>query len=223
MEQRELIVEKRSESGTAAARRLRRRGLTPAILYGRGMESLPLAVDSKTLRSLMHAGGHNVLLRLRIQGGEGEPPTVMIKEMQRDAVTGMTLNVDFQRISLTEKVTAQGPVVLFGEAPGVKQGGVLDQILREVEVECLPTDIPPRLELDISQLEIAHSLHVSDLVVPSGVEITTDPAAVVVTMTRVVEEVVAPPVAEAVAEEAAAAPAEGEEAPEAEEAEEEEK
>jgi len=214
MEQSELIVEKRTASGTAAARRLRRRGLTPAILYGRGMESLPLAVDSKLLRSLMHARGHNVLVRLKIQDGEGEPPTVMVKEIQRDAVTGMTLNVDFQRISLTEKVTAEVPVVLVGEAPGVKQGGVLDQILREVEVECLPTDIPAGFELDISDLQVAHSLHVSDLVAPPGVEITTEPTAVVVAVTRVAEEVVAPPVAEAAVEEGAA-PAEAEEAAEA--------
>ena len=214
MEQSELIVEKRTASGTAAARRLRRRGLTPAILYGRGMESLPLAVDSRMLRSLMHAGGHNVLVRLKIQDGEGEPPTVMVKEIQRDAVTGMTLNVDFQRISLTEKVTAEVPVVLVGEAPGVKQGGVLDQILREVEVECLPTDIPAGFELDVSDLQVAHSLHVSDLVAPPGVEITTEPTAVVVAVTRVAEEVVAPPVAEAAVEEGAA-PAEAEEAAEA--------
>jgi large subunit ribosomal protein L25 len=213
MEQRELIVEKRAAAGTAAARRLRRQGLTPAVLYGRGVESLSLAVDSRALRDLIHAGGHNVLLRLKIHKGEGESPTVMVKEIQRHVLTGMTLNVDFQRISLTEKVTAEVPVVLVGEAPGVKQGGVLDQILREVEVECLPTDIPARIELDISGLEVAHSLHVSDLAAPSGVEITTEPTAVVVAVTRVAEEVVAPPVAEAVVEEEAA-PAEGEEKPE---------
>jgi len=207
MEQRELMVETRGESGSAAARRLRRRGLVPAVLYGRGIAPVALAVNAKSLRELIHAGGQNVVVRLRIESG-GDPPTVMLKEIQRDAIGGGVLNVDFQKISLTEKVTAQVPVILVGEAPGVKQGGVLDQVLREVEVESLPTDIPTSLELDISELEVAHSLHVSDLSAPASVAITSEPSDVIVTVSRIAEE--APPVAPAVEVEEGAAPVEAE-------------
>jgi large subunit ribosomal protein L25 len=206
MEQRELTVETRMTAGTAAARRLRRSGMVPAVLYGRGIDSQPLAVSAKSLRDLLHAGGQNVLVRLNVGDGS-EPSTAMIKEIQRHPLNGLVLNVDFHKISLTETVTAQVPVVLVGEAPGLKQGGILDQVLREVEVECLPTDIPQRLTLDISELEIAHSRHVSDLVAPEGVTIATDGADVVVTIARAVEEVVAV----AAPEEEAAAEEEGEE------------
>ena len=215
MEQRELTVQVRTASGSSAARRLRRQGLVPGVVYGRGMEAVPLAVDAKSLRELVHAGGHNVLVRLNIGDG-GEAPTVMLREIQRHSLTGGVLNVDFQKVSLTEKITAQVPVKLVGEAPAVRQGGVLDQVLREVEVECLPTDIPAGLELDISGLEIGHSLHVSGLAAPPGVSITNNPTDVVVTVTRGAEEVVAPaPAEEAVAEEGVAE-AEAEEGEEAE-------
>jgi len=215
MEQRELAVAMRSESGSSAARRLRRRGLVPGVMYGRGIAPMPLAVDAKRLRELIHAGGYNVVVRLNIEDG-GEAPTVMLKEIQRDPIGGGVLNVDFQKISLTEKVTAQVPIVLLGEAPGVKQGGVLDQVLREVEVECLPTAIPVSLELDISDLEVGHSLHVSDLALPADVVITNEPTAVIVTVSRVAEEVPAP----APAVEEVAAPAEAEAEAEGEAAEE---
>jgi len=199
MEQRELTVAMRSESGSSAARRLRRTGVVPAVMYGRGMAPMALAVDAKSLRELLHAGGHNVIVRLNLEGG-GEAPTVMLKEIQRDAIGGGVLNVDFQRISLTEKVTAQVPVVLVGESPGVKLGGVLDHVLREVEVECLPTQIPVNLALDISSLVVGHSLHVSDLAPPAEVVIANEPSDVIVTLSRMVEEVVAAPAAAVAAE-----------------------
>jgi large subunit ribosomal protein L25 len=209
MEQRELVVAVRSESGSSAARRLRRQGLVPGVMYGRGIAPMPLAVNAKSLRELIHAGGHNVVVRLNIENGS-EAPTVMLKEIQRDAVGGGLLNVDFQKISLTEKVTAQVPVVLLGEAPGVKQGGVLDHVLREVEVECLPTAIPVSLEVNVSDLQVGHSLHVSDLAPPPDVVITNEPTDVIVTVSRVAEEVAAPAPAPEVEEEAAPAEAEAE-------------
>jgi len=212
MEQRELTVAMRAESGTSAARRLRRGGMAPGVVYGRGADPVPLVVDARSLRELVQAGGHNVIVRLNIENGGDDAPTVMLKEIQTHPLTGVLLNVDFHRISLTEKITAQVPVVLAGEAPGVKQGGVVDQVLREIEVECLPTDIPERMELDLSSLEIGQSLHVSDLAPPASVTLTAGAAEVVVTVAvpRVVEEV-APAVEEEVpAEEAEAeAPAEG--------------
>lgn len=213
MGQQELAVEARTASGSSAARRLRRRGLVPAVLYGRGIEPVAIAISDKSLRELLHGGAQNVLVRLRLAGAS-EPAMAMLKELQRHPITGGVLNVDFHKVSLTEKIAAQVPIVLTGEAPGIKQGGVLDQVLRQVEVECLPTDIPPSISLDVSGLGIGHSLHVSDLVAPEGVVIADDPTSVVATITRVAEEkpaVVAPEVA-AAEEEAAAAPAEGEEA-----------
>lgn len=218
MEQRELTVETRAGSGTSAARRLRRQGLVPAVLYGRGMEPVPLSVNASLLRELVHAGGHNVVVRLNIKDGNAEPPTVMLKEIQRHPLSGIVLNVDFQKISLTEQITAEVPIILVGEAPGVKQGGVLDHVLREVEVECLPTDIPHSIELNVSQLDIGHALHVSDLAAPPGVTITAEPTEVVVAVTRVFEEVAAPAPEEAAEVEEGAEPAEeGAEPTEAEE------
>ncbi len=211
MQQRELAVTKRSEAGTSAARHLRRQGLVPATLYGRGSEPVALAVSAKRLRELMHEGGHNLILRLNIEDGAGDVPTVMLREVQVHPLSGAFLNADFQRISLSERITASVPVVLVGEAPGIKRGGLLDQVLHEVEVEALPTELPAHLELNVSELQIGQSLHASDLAAPAGARIVADPSAVIVSMTvpRVVEEAV-PAVAAAPEE------AEAEEKPEAE-------
>jgi len=216
MEQHELMVEMRTASGTSAARRLRRAGMVPAVLYGRGIDSQPLAVSAKSLRDLLHVGGQNVLVRLSV--GDGEPAMAMIKEIQRHSLNGLVLNVDFYKVSLTEKITADVPVILVGEAPGVKLGGVLDQVLRQVEVECLPTDIPQSLELNVSELQIGHTLHVSDLVAPENVIIVADAADVVVTVARAAEEEkpAAPAPEEAVEEGVAPAEAEEEAEPAAE-------
>ena len=216
MLQRELSVTKRSQGGSAAARRLRRQGLVPAVLYGRGADAIALAVDAKAIRELLH-GGHNVVVRLSVEGGGEEPPTVMMREIQRHPLTGALLNVDFQRISLTEKVQAQVSVTLVGEAPGLKQGGLFDHVLREVEVEALPTDLPERIELDVSNLHVGESLHVSDLVAHAGVAILANATDVVVSMIvpRAAEEV-APVAAEVAVGEGAAAGAEGEAADEGE-------
>ena len=220
MLQRELSVTKRSQAGSSAAGRLRRQGLVPAVLFGRGADSNALAVDAKAMRELLH-GGHNVVVRLSVEDGGEDSPTVMMREIQRHPLTGALLNVDFQRISLTEKVQAQVSVTLVGEAPGLKQGGVLDHVLREVEVEALPTDLSERIELDVSHLRVGESLHVSDLVAPAGVAILADATDVVVSMfvPRAVEEV-APVAAEVPEGEEAPAEAEGEAAEAGEESEE---
>ncbi|HUT74330.1 MAG TPA: 50S ribosomal protein L25 [Armatimonadota bacterium] len=210
MEQRELAVTKREQAGTSAARRLRRQGLAPAVLYGRGRAPVALAVNAKRLLEVLRAGGHNAVVRLEVENGGEEPPTVMLREIQVHPLTGQVLNVDFQRISLTEKITAQVPVVVIGEAPGLKQGGVLDHVLREVEVVALPTELPNRIELDISKLEIGHALHVSDLSLPSEVTLVSEASGMVVSMTlpRAVEEVA--PAAPTEAPEGEEAPAAGE-------------
>jgi len=191
MDQIELNVTRRESDGKSAARRLRRQGMVPAIIYGKGFDAQPVAVEARELARLFAAGLHGTsLLRLHLDGkASRNSPLVMIKEVQRNPLTGQLLNVDFHKISLTEKVTAQVPIVLQGESPAMRLGGTLEHLLREVEVECLPTEIPDHFEVEVSHLEMGHSIHVRDLAVPSGVTVVTGPDEVIAVMAapRVVE------------------------------------
>jgi large subunit ribosomal protein L25 len=156
---------RRSESGKGVARRLRADGRIPAVYYGRGEASIPLAVNLKELEELFHnAEGANVIVDLRVEGDSAQDRKALIREVQRDPVGGNILHLDLQHISLTERITVEVPVVLIGTPLGVKDsGGILEHLLREVEVECLPTDIPSKLEADVSLLQIGDTLHVSDI------------------------------------------------------------
>jgi len=204
MEQLMLNVKKRVGSGKSAARKLRGKGLVPAVLYGRGQSPLLLAVEEKAfLHSLRDVSYYSTLVRLNIENGEveGEAPTVMIKEVQRHPIRDRLLNIDFHRISLTERIAASVPLIHVGEAPGIRLGGILEHLVHEVPILCLPTDLPDHLEVDISKLEIGDALHISDIVAPPEVTITAPQDEVII--------VLAPPVK---AEEPIAAPA-AEEAP----------
>ncbi len=156
---------RRSESGKGVARKLRADGRIPAVYYGRGEDSIPLAVNLKELQELFEqAEGANVIVDLRVEGDASQDRKALIREVQRDPVVGNILHLDLQHISLTERITVEVPVVLIGTPIGVKDaGGILEHLLREVEVECLPTDIPTRLEADVSALSIGDTLHVSDI------------------------------------------------------------
>jgi large subunit ribosomal protein L25 len=156
---------RRSDSGKGVARKLRASGRIPAVYYGRGEASIPLAVGLKELEELFdQAEGANVIIDLRVEGDASQDRKALIREVQRDPVGGDILHLDLQRISLTERITVEVPVVLVGTPVGVKDsGGILEHLLREVEVECLPTDIPARLEADVSALTIGDTLHVSDI------------------------------------------------------------
>lgn len=210
MEFVDLRVERRTEKGKGVARELRRRGQIPAILYGDG-EPIALKADPKTLvRVLGTEAGENVILNLTIVNGKEFTRTAMVKEVQVDPVTGKPLHADFLAISMERPIEVEVPVEATGIALGVKdKGGVLDQILRELRVRCLPGAIPDKITLDVSALDIGDVLHVSDLPIPHGVELLTDREQTVVTVVapRVEEEVAAPAEAEV-----AAAPA-GEEEP----------
>ena len=207
MEFVDLRVERRIGTGKGVARKLRRHGLIPAILYGEGEPVLLTVVPRGLLRVLGTAVGENVILNLTIVDGGELSRKAMVKEIQRDPVTGAFLHVDFLAISMERPIEVEVPVELSGVATGVKdKGGILRQILREVEVRCLPGAIPDKILLDVSQLDIGDALHVKDLTIPGGVELLTDPEQVVVTvLAPVVEEVAAAPV-EVTAE---AAPVEG--------------
>jgi large subunit ribosomal protein L25 len=197
MERVSLSAQERTATGKGGAKRTRRAGLVPAVLYGRDRTPRPVAVGRKELVSALHTAGRNALIDLRItQDGDAQTEVVMIEEIQRDHIKREILHVDLHLISLTEALEVSVPVVLTGTPEGVASGGgILEQPLREVEVKCLPTQIPDRLTLDVSGLRVGASLHVSDLRVAEGIEILTPP-----------QEVLAAVVAPAVEEEAAAAP-----------------
>lgn len=215
----ELKAERRKATGKGSARALRKQGKVPAILYGKGMEAVPLTVSAKDFIDLEHHGGSPVL-NLSL---DGETYTVVVKEISRDILKDSLLHVDFQRVKLDEKITTMVPLSVVGEAvcPGIKQGGVLQHGVSEIEVEALPGDLPEHIEIDLSAMEIGDAFKVKDITPPSGVKILSEPEEVVVTIlppTTYEEELVVEEeeeveeVAEAAVEEAAEVPSE-EEAP----------
>jgi large subunit ribosomal protein L25 len=200
---RELSVERRGEIGKSAVRRLRRRGLVPAILYGARSEPVPLAVSPKEVQRALHAhAGGGVLVHLRL-AGEPEARTAIVRDLQFDPVRESLLHVDLQAVRMDEEITVEVPIRVVGEAAGVKeQSGILAVLLRAVEVSCLPSLIPDRLDADVSALRIHDVFTVGDLRLPEGVRVTTSTTQALVT--------VSPPTVEEVAAPAAAAPAEPE-------------
>jgi len=210
MEFVDLKVERRTGTGKSVARKLRQRGRIPAIVYGEG-EPIPVAADPKSLlKALRTEAGENVILNLTIVDTEEVTRKAMVKGVQVDPVTGIVLHADFLAISMERPIEVEVPVELVGVARGVKEeGGIVEQILRELKVKCLPRAIPDGIQLDISTLNIGDVVHVKDLAIPGGVELLTDREQVVVTVAAApVEEVAVPAAAEAVAPEAAEAPPE---------------
>jgi large subunit ribosomal protein L25 len=216
MAENKLVAQVREGTGKGVARKLRAQGRVPGVLYGHGMEPVALSVDSRELLHLFHTGaGTNVLLDLVVDGAEH---MAMPREVQRDHIKGRFIHVDFLAVSRDQRLTISVPVRLVGESPGVKLGGVLEHHLWEVQVECLPTDIPDAIEADVSRLEeIGSSLKVADLVPPAGATILTSPDESVVAVQQPQARVeVEEAAAEAVEGEAAAEEAEGATAEEAE-------
>lgn len=189
MEQVKLEAKIRKESGKEAVRRIRREGLIPAVVYRRGEKSTPLVLDRKALEKVLRAGGENVIINLNIAGDEkSKGRTCIIKEIQHDPVTGNLLHADFNQISLTEAIKVNVPLATMGEAVGVKQdGGILEHLLWEVQVECLPTQIPQKLEVDVTNLKIGDALFVKDIISPKGIKILNDPEIRIVAVEKPVE------------------------------------
>ncbi len=146
-----------------AARRVRVSGLIPAVVYGAGQDSQAITVDPKAITKILHSeAGHNTIFDLTIEGGAGTK--AMIVDWQYEPIKGKLLHIDLKRIAMDKTMKVSVPVMLSGVPAGVKtQGGILDQILREIEVECLPTDIPSHIDVDVTGLELYGSIHVSDL------------------------------------------------------------
>jgi large subunit ribosomal protein L25 len=216
MERVTLEAKTREGVGKNQARRLRHDGQIPGIVYGRGREPLPIAVDAKALGAALHTqAGRNVLIDLAIGNGDRRAETVMIKELQRDIFRRDISHVDFYAIDLTHTLETPIPITFVGQAAGIADGGVFEVHLREVVVRCLPTQIPERFEVNISAMGVGDALHVRDLVVPAQVTVVTPPEEVVATVVvpKVVEEVTpAAATPEAGAPAAAAAPEAGTEA-----------
>jgi large subunit ribosomal protein L25 len=203
-----LVVSTREGTGKGAARKLRAAGRIPAVLYGRGRASLPVALDPRTLERILRAGGLNTLLDISVEGRADLGPTVaLVKELQRDPLRGVITHADLYQVDLSRTIEVDVPIHLVGKPKGIDMGGVLDHTLREVRVECLPRAIPEAIELDVSSMDINDVLHVRDLPLPADVKLMTDPdLGVAHVAVPAAEEVPAP--AEAVA--AAEVPVEGE-------------
>jgi large subunit ribosomal protein L25 len=175
-----LTGEKRDRLGKGGARKARAAGQIPAVLYGHGETPIPVAIGSRDFEIALHKHeGGNPIVNLALAGSEY---TALIRAVQYDPVTHAILHLDFQHISLTETVEVKVALHFEGLAIGVKDGGgILESIMRDVEVRCLPTAIPPSISVDVSRLNIGDSIHVSELVVPNVV-ILTDPTAAIVTV-----------------------------------------
>jgi large subunit ribosomal protein L25 len=159
-----LEVEKRESRGKGPAKKLRAEGKIPAVLYGRGEESVPLTLDAKKLHAILHAHiGESVIFDIKVPGHKRAVKAI-IREVQHDPVRGDILHLDLQHISMKEKITVRVPVVLTGSPVGVRtKGGILQHVLHEVEVECLPADIPEHIEVDVTELDVGDSIHIQDL------------------------------------------------------------
>ena len=171
-----------------AARRVRVAGQIPAVVYGAGQDSQAIAVDPKVITRILHSeSGHNTIFDLTV--GSAAPIKAMIVDWQYEPIKGKLLHIDLKRIAMDKAIRVSVPVMLIGTATGVKnQGGILDHILREVEVECLPGDIPSHIDVDVSNLGLHQAIHVSDLPHAGKVKFLVDEGTVVAHVTIVKEE-----------------------------------
>src|SRR5436190_24002840 len=165
-----LKVEPRTATGRSAARRLKARGIVPAVVYGGKEKSQPLQVAARDINAMLsHASGENILVELEI-ADEKATRTALLQEVQHSPVGGDVLHVDFHAISMDEKIQADVPLEALGVPTGVKNfGGLLEQNLRALAIECLPRDLPDKITVDVSELNIGNSIHVRDIKLPSGV------------------------------------------------------
>jgi large subunit ribosomal protein L25 len=214
MERQKITANRRDVKGTGAARRLRTQGLIPAVFYGPKIDSTPISCDAKELRRILLQHGLNVLIDLKIKdetGAKKESTHVaMVRDLQLDPLRGIPIHADLFAVSMKETMTFEVPIRLVGKPEGTKVGGILEQIRREVEVECLPADVPSHFEVDVSHLEIGDSIHVQEMAVEK-VKLLTEPHMTIATLVPpVVEKEPEPEEMVIEGEEEEEAPAEGE-------------
>jgi len=216
MERPVLKAEIREGTGKGVARKLRVKGLIPAVFYGPRSKTIPLVIDAKEfVRTLQTEAGENVLIELDIlKGNKSDRKVVMVKDVQIDPLQRITLHADLYEVTMDEMVTVEVPVHLVGKPEGTKVGGILEQIRRVIEIQCLPGDIPKSIDVDVSFLKIGDSVHVED--------IRVEKAKILADTNFTIATVVPPVVEEKVVEEVVAEAVEGAEVKEKEEEEEEE-
>lgn len=196
-----LTAEIREGVGKEKAKKLRAKGLIPAIFYGPRSQTIPLVIDSKELAKVLQTeAGENVLIDLDIRkGAQSDRKVVMLKDIQIDSLRSITLHTDFFEVAMDEMVTVEVPVHLVGKPEGTKMGGILDQIRRVIQIQCFPGDIPKSIDIDVSSLNIGDSIHVQDIQVEKAKIISDTNFTIATVLPPVVEE----KVVEAVAPEAA--------------------
>ena len=181
MAQSELQVTARENVGKGAARSLRRQGLVPAVVYGKGVDTCSITIDPKSLKAaLANEAGLNTLLTLKGKGAF-DGLTVLVKETQKQSIRRDLEHVDFQTVDLTQETSVMVPVVTVGKAEGEVLGGTLSVVRHELEVLCLPTAIPTSIEIDVTALDVGDVIHVAEVVVPEGAKIPYDVNFTVVT------------------------------------------
>ncbi len=198
-----LSATPRGNAGKGAARALRREGRVPAVIYGHAREPQSLAINTRELERLLERiSAENTVIELSL---DGRTARTLIREIQRHPFKRQILHVDFQELVAGEQVTVKVPLILVGTADGVRNGGgVLDQVLYSLEIQCDPGSMPNHIDVDVTEVTVGHSVHVRDLTVPPGITVLDDPDASVLTIqitrAEVEEAATAPEEAEAVAE-----------------------
>ncbi len=163
----DLTAQSRSSEGTSSVKRLRKAGSIPAVVYGRKTATTNVQVDSKTFtKILQNSASDNILVSLKLDNGE---QLALVQEVQHDHLKGGILHVDFHAIAMDEEIHAKVPVDMVGEAAGLKQGGLVEAIHHELEVRCLPKDLPERISVDVSALNVGDAIHVGEVKLPEGV------------------------------------------------------
>lgn len=185
----------RSESGKGTARGLRRQDLLPAVMYGEGRSTL-IKMSRKEIQKLLYSGvGEHALITLQLNegGAKMSEHPVLVKDYQKEPTTDELLHVDFLEVSLQKNIRITVPIHITKEPAGIKMGGIMQHRIRQIEVECLPTQIPDSIDIDAGFIELGHSLHVSDIKPQEGIRIITDPSEVILSVTAPKEEVAAAP------------------------------
>ncbi len=183
MDKIQFAAETRDGKGKGVARKLRTSGFIPGILYGAGHEPCPIRVEKRSAENIIRKlESHNVMADLMLKAGKDKADTIktLVKDIQIDALSGDVLHMDFYRIRMDQQVRMGVSVHLVGLAPGVEQGGILDQEIRELQIQALPDKIPSKIEVDISGLSIGSSLTVKDIVLPEGVSAVEEAEKIVV-------------------------------------------
>ncbi len=175
-----LEAQKREGAGTQIAKKLRRQGILPAVVYGAHQRTYPIQVNALAFRDVLKGSPtENVLVDLRIEGAVEKVKLALVQSVQRDSLSGAVLHIDFNAVSENEPIHARIPVELTGTAVGVKAGGILDHQLHEVEITCLPNDLPEMLHFDVSHLEVGSAIHIGDVAFPKGVSALMDAGVVI--------------------------------------------